>query len=56
MSQETHVESLRNKHAELSVLIDKEANSPSSRDEQIRKLKRKKLIIKEEIESCSVAA
>ncbi len=47
----SRIKALREKHAELSSRIDKAQKFPSSTDYYLRKLKKQKLLLKEEIES-----
>lgn len=49
MSIESHVSELINKHKELDTKIEAAVNSPSVDDLEIAELKRKKLLLKDEI-------
>ena len=49
MSEETHVESLKSRHAELEALIDDENGRPHPDDDIINQLKREKLRIKDQL-------
>ena len=49
MSQATHVEALKTKHAELEAQIDEENSRPHPDDGLINELKRFKLRIKDEL-------
>ena len=53
MSLASHVTELQKKHAHLSKMIEEEQRSPGSDTLQISKLKRQKLMLKEEIERAS---
>lgn len=53
MSLSSHVVELQKKHAHLSQVIEQEQRSPGSDTLQITKLKRQKLMLKEEIERSS---
>lgn len=50
MSVESHVQSLRQKHEHLSVLVEQEQRNPASDDLRLAELKRQKMRLKEEIE------
>ena len=49
MSIAAHVSELRKKHQSLSALIEQEERSPGSDDLEVRRMKREKLRLKEEI-------
>jgi hypothetical protein len=49
MSVSAHVEELRRKHAHLSEQVEVAQRSPGSSDEEIARLKKQKLRLKEEI-------
>ena len=49
MSMSAHVTELRKKHQTLSALIEREERSPGSDDLEVRRMKREKLRLKEEI-------
>lgn len=49
MSMASHVSELRKKHQSLSALIEQEERRPGSDDLEVRRLKREKLRLKEEI-------
>ena len=49
MSQASHVEALKSKHAELEAQIEQENNRPLPDDVLIHELKRHKLRIKDEL-------
>ncbi|MDJ0948914.1 MAG: YdcH family protein [Alphaproteobacteria bacterium] len=51
MTQATHVESLKAKHAELEAMIEQENNRPLPDEMTITQLKRQKLRIKDELAS-----
>ena len=53
MSMSSHLVELRRKHAALEQKIETEIRSPGSDDLQIRKLKREKLRLKDEISRLS---
>ena len=53
MSMSSHLVELRRKHAALEQKIEHETRSPGSDDLQIRKLKREKLKLKDEISRLS---
>lgn len=50
MSIESHVQALREKHAEIDREVVQLERSPSSDDVEIRSAKRRKLAIKDEIQ------
>ena len=50
MASEKHIESLKDKHAELEQAIAIENNRPSPDEIRIQEMKRQKLRIKDEIE------
>ena len=50
MSVQEHVDSLRNKHAQLEHLIDEELHRPMPDQSTLVRMKKEKLRIKEEIE------
>ena len=50
MSVQEHVDSLRNKHANLEHLIDEELHRPMPDQASLVRMKKEKLRIKEEIE------
>lgn len=49
MSMTAHVSELRKKHEFLALKIEREEKSPGASDLQVRKLKREKLRLKDEI-------
>ena len=49
MANTAHVESLTKRHEELQAAIDAEIKHPSSNDLRVVELKRKKLLIKDQI-------
>ena len=49
MSMDAHVAELRKKHQDLSTLIEREERSPGSDDLEVRRMKREKLRLKEQI-------
>ena len=49
MSVSAHVEELRRKHAHLSEKVEVAQRSPGTSDEEIARLKKQKLRLKEEI-------
>ena len=49
MSMDAHVTELRKKHQDLSALIEREERSPGSDDLEVRRMKREKLRLKEQI-------
>lgn len=49
MSTETHVKSLRDKHAQLASKIEEAQRAPGSDDADITQMKKEKLQLKEEI-------
>ena len=55
MSMSSHLVELRRKHAALEQKIETEIRSPGSDDLQIRKLKREKLRLKDEISRLSTS-
>ncbi|TCT40238.1 YdcH family protein [Martelella mediterranea] len=56
MTVQTHLAALEEKHSQLEKRINQVMASPSSPDEEIVDLKRKKLHLKEEIERLSDTA
>ncbi len=50
MNLGSHLTQLRQKHEHLSQLIEEEQRSPGSRDQDIARLKKEKLKLKDEIE------
>ncbi len=55
MSASTHLQELRKKHENLSMLVEAEQRSPASDDLRITELKKQKLKLKEEISRLSSA-
>lgn len=55
MSVETHLSELRRKHTDLSRLVEREQRSPGASAEEITRLKREKLRLKEEMARLSPA-
>ncbi len=53
MSLQERIESLKAKHRSLEVAIEEENNRPRPDDMEIAKLKKQKLLIKDEIASLS---
>lgn len=53
MSVTSHVEELRRKHRVLSDAVEKEQRSPGASDQDIARMKREKLRLKEEISRLS---
>ncbi|SDF30602.1 YdcH family protein [Limimaricola pyoseonensis] len=49
MSLTNHLEELRRKHKALSDQVEMEQRSPSSSDAEIAQMKKRKLMLKEEI-------
>ena len=49
MSMSSHLEELRKKHANLSTMVEKAEQSPSTDSLEVVSLKKQKLKIKEEI-------
>jgi hypothetical protein len=56
MSMHEHVDSLRSKHRHLEQLIDDEQHRPLPDQVTVSRLKKEKLLIKEEIERLERAA
>jgi hypothetical protein len=54
MSLESHVQALREKHAQVDREVEDLERSPSSDDLEIRAAKRRKLALKDEIEQVSL--
>jgi len=54
MGLSSHLDELRKKHQQLSIMIEEEQRSPGSSDLAISSLKRKKLRLKEQIERSSI--
>ncbi|MET3598454.1 YdcH family protein [Martelella mangrovi] len=50
MTVQTHLAALEEKHSALEKELQNVISSPSSQDEEIAELKRKKLVLKDEIE------
>lgn len=55
MSLGSHLEQLRQKHQNLSQMIEEEQKCPGARDADIARLKKEKLRIKDEIERLGTA-
>ncbi len=55
-SQSSRIEALKSKHSELSIRIEKEQQRPSSASYYLQKLKKQKLVLKEEIEGIKKSA
>jgi hypothetical protein len=53
MSIDAHITKLRENHSKLEQEISRELNSPASSDEDIKRLKVKKLQIKDKLQSLS---
>lgn len=49
MTMTAHVSELRKKHESLALKIEREERSPGANDLQVRRLKREKLRLKDEI-------
>lgn len=49
MSLDAHLSELRRKHQSLSALIEREERSPGSNTLEVKRMKREKLRLKEEI-------
>lgn len=49
MSIDSHIETLRTKHENLSKIVERAQRSPGSCDFEIARMKREKLRLKEEI-------
>ncbi|GJL84418.1 MAG: hypothetical protein DHS20C02_01930 [Micavibrio sp.] len=49
-SQSSRIEALKAKHSALSMRIEKEQQRPSAASYYLQKLKKQKLVLKEEIE------
>lgn len=56
MNVESHLDQLRNKHEELKALIKEEERRPGVNHLEISALKKKKLLVKEEIARLSASA
>lgn len=55
MTLGSHLEELRKKHQSLSEKVEEAQRSPGTNDLQIQELKKKKLVLKEEIERLASA-
>ena len=49
MSMDSHIAELKKKHQSLSSMIEREERSPGADDLDVRRLKREKLRLKEQI-------
>lgn len=56
MTVQTHIAALEEKHSEVDKKLNDAIASPSSHDEEIVKLKRKKLYLKDEMERLQQSA
>lgn len=54
MSLGSHIEELKKKHEVLSKQVEAAQRAPGSRDQEIARMKKQKLKIKEEIERLTV--
>ncbi|EAR50351.1 hypothetical protein OG2516_16581 [Oceanicola granulosus HTCC2516] len=50
MSLDSHVQELRKKHQDLSAAVEAAQRSPATSDHEIAEMKKKKLLLKEQIE------